>query len=87
MFDSFTYSAGVLVQPVVDTSCIEYTTLAMNLPIYTGLDFRMFKVIRLNIGGVITGKNGTQDFSKLSVIPTVGMAFELNLWLGVKRQL
>jgi hypothetical protein len=87
MFDSFAYSAGELFQPIVDTSCIEYTTLAMNLPIYTGLGFRMFKVIRLNIGGVKIEEKGTQVFNKLSVIPTVGMAFELNLWLGVKRQL
>jgi hypothetical protein len=87
MFDSFAYSAGVLFQPIVDTSCTEYTTLAMNLPTYTRFGFRLFKVIRLNIGGVKIEEKGTQDFSKFSVIPTVGMAFELNLWLAVKRQL
>lgn len=85
MFDSFGYSAGVLFQPIQDANGTEFTTPGVNLPVYTGIGFRMFKVVRLNVGGIILGEKGTQNFNKLSVIPTVGMSLELNLWLGIKR--
>ncbi|MFZ6664662.1 hypothetical protein [Peijinzhouia sedimentorum] len=85
MFDSFGYSAGVLFQPIKDANGTEYTTPGVDLPVYTGIGFRMFKVIRLNVGGIILGEKGSQNFKKLSVIPTVGMSLELNLWLGIKK--
>ncbi len=85
MFDSFGFSAGVLFQPVVDSNGTEFVTPGVNLPIYTGLGFRIFKVVRFNAGVIVIGEKGNQDFNKLSVLPTVGLALELNAWMGIKK--
>ncbi len=85
MFDSFGFSAGVLFQPVKDANGTEYVTPGINLPIYTGLGIRLFKVIRVNGGVLILGEKGTQNFSNISIIPTAGIALELNLWMGIKK--
>ena len=85
IFDSFGISAGVLFKPVVDSNGIEFVTPGVNLPVYTGLGFRIFKVVRFNAGVLVLGEKGNQDFNKLSVIPTAGLALELNLWMGIKK--
>jgi hypothetical protein len=85
VFDSFGFSAGVLLKPVVDNNGIEYLTPGVNLPIYTGLGFRVFEVIRFNAGALILGEEGSQGFDNLSVILTAGLALELNLWMGIKK--
>jgi hypothetical protein len=85
MFDSFGFSAGVLLKPVVDNNGIEFLTPGVNLPVYTGLGFRVFKVARFNAGVLILGEKGNQGFDNLSVIPTAGLALELNLWMGIKK--
>lgn len=85
MFDSFGFSAGVLFQPVVDSNGNEFVTPGVNLPLYTGLGFRVFKVVRLNAGVLILGEKGNQDFNNLSVLPTAGLALEFNLWMGIKK--
>ena len=85
MIDSFGFSIGVLFEPVVDSSGTEFVTPGVNLPVYTGLGFRIFKVLRFNAGVIVLGEKGNQDFSKLSVIPTAGLALELNLWMGIKK--
>ena len=85
MFDSFGFSAGVLFQPVVDNNGTEFVTPGVNLPVYTGLGFRVFKVVRFNAGVLVLGEKGNQDFDNLSVLPTAGLALELNLWMGIKK--
>ncbi|HQH75429.1 MAG TPA: hypothetical protein PLZ34_03185 [Prolixibacteraceae bacterium] len=85
MFDSFGFSAGVLLKPVVDNNGIEFLTPGVNLPVYTGLGFRVFKVARFNAGVLILGEKGNQGFDNLSVLPTAGLALELNLWMGIKK--
>ncbi len=85
VFDSFGYSLGVLFQPIKDANGTELITPGINLPVYTGLGFRVLKVVRFNAGVIVLGEKGLQDFSKLIVVPTVGMALELNLWMGVKK--
>lgn len=85
IFDSFGISAGVLFKPVMDSNGTKFVTPGINLPIYTGLGFRVFKVVRFNAGVLVLGEKGNQDFNKLSVIPTAGLALELNLWMGVKK--
>jgi hypothetical protein len=85
IFDSFGYSLGVLFQPIKDANGTELITPGINLPVYTGLGFRVLKVVRFNAGVIVLGEKGLEDFSKLIVVPTVGMALELNLWMGVKK--
>lgn len=85
MLDSFGFSAGVLMNPVKDAEGNSFTTPLVNLPVYLGIGFRTFKVVRFNFAGVLLGEKGREDFNNLTVIPTIGVALELNLWLGVKK--
>ncbi|RAR47655.1 hypothetical protein [Flavobacterium lacus] len=85
LLDSFGFSAGILLKPVVDNLGNEFVTPGVNLPVYAGLGFRIFKVVRLNAGVLILGEKGNQDFDKITLIPTVGLAFELNVWMGIKN--
>jgi hypothetical protein len=85
LFDSFGYSMGVLLNPIRDVNATEYVTPGVDLPVYAGLGFRLFKVVRLNAGVLIVGEKGLQDFSNLNVVPTAGLALELNLWMGIKK--
>lgn len=84
MFDSFGFSAGVLFKPVYDDKGTEFVTPGVNLPVYAGLGFRLFKVIRFNAGVLVIGEKGSQNYRNLSIIPTAGLALELNLWMGIK---
>lgn len=85
IFDSFGFSTGVLLKPVVDDNGIEYLAPGVNLPTYTGLGFRVFKVVRFNAGVLVLGEKGNQGFDNLSIIPTAGLALELDLWMGIKK--
>jgi hypothetical protein len=85
LFDSFGYSMGVLFDPVRDASGTEFVTPGVNIPVYTGFGIRLFKVVRLNVGGLILAEDGIQDFQKITFLPTAGLALELNLWMGVKK--
>lgn len=85
MIDSFGVSAGLLLRPVEDANGTEYVTPGVDLPIYAGLGIRLMKVVRLNAGVLILGEKGTNNFNKLTLLPTVGLALELNLWMGIKK--
>ena len=83
--DGFGLSLGFLLNPVKDANGAEYITPGINLPVYAGLGLRFFKVIRLNAGALIIAEKGIQNFSNISVLPTAGVAFELNVWAGIKK--
>ncbi|MDD4149002.1 MAG: hypothetical protein PHE33_03130 [Bacteroidales bacterium] len=83
--DSYGYSIGVMIKPVKDANGTSYITPGIRLPVYTGIGVRFFKVIRFNAGILILAEDGVQDFSKLSILPTAGLAIELNLWMGLKK--
>lgn len=86
MFDEFGWSAGVLLRPITDAHGTEFVTPGVNLPIYTGLGFRAFKALRFNAGVIVLGEKGTTTgFNNLSILPMIGLALELNLWMGVKK--
>ncbi len=84
-FDSFGFSMGVLLNPVQDANGNEYITPGINIPLYTGLGLRIFKVARLNAGILILADRGIQDFSGITILPTAALALELNAWLGIKK--
>lgn len=85
LFDSFGYSMGVLLNPVTDANGNEYITPGISLPVYAGLGFRVFKVVRFNVGALVLAEQGMQDFSGLSILPTAGLSLELNVWMGIKK--
>lgn len=83
--DSFGISAGVLFNPITDANGTEFVTPGVGLPVYAGLGFRMFKVVRFNVGALTLAEKGTQNYTNLSFIPTAGLSLELNLWMGIKK--
>lgn len=83
--DSFGFSAGLLLKSVKDANGTSYVTPGINLPVYAGLGIRFFKVVRFNVGILVLAEKGIQDFSKLSILPTAGLALELDLWMGIKK--
>ncbi len=85
LLDSFGLSMGVLFAPIKDMYGLEYVTPGINIPVYTALGFRLFKMVRFNAGVLIVGEKGTNKFNGLTVTPTVGLALELDLWLGIKK--
>ena len=84
-FDSFGYSMGVLLKPVRDANDQKYVTPGLNLPVYAGLGIRVFKVLRFNVGALILAEKGRNNFNQLTILPTAGLALELNVWAGVKK--
>lgn len=85
IFDSVGLSVGVLFSPIKDENGKKYVTPGINLPLYTALGLRMFKVTRLNAGVLVVGEKGLDNVNQLKVVPTIGLSFELDLWLGIKK--
>ena len=86
ILDGLGLSLGVLLKPVKDANKTSFVTPGLSLPVYSAIGFRLFKIVRLNAGVLMVGEKGLQDFKKLEFVPTVGLALELNLWLGVKNK-
>lgn len=54
------------------------------LPIYAGLGYKMFRVMRLNIGAVMLNiEEGNGNFSQNYIQPFAGISLEFNMWLGL----
>ncbi len=85
IFDSFAFSMGVLTTPIKDANGVEMATPQVELPVYSALGIRLFKVVRINAGILALSEKGAQNFNNLDIIPTFGVGLELNLWLGIKK--
>ena len=83
--DSFALSFGVLTSPISDATGTDLVTPTVNLPVYAGLGIRFFDVIRLNVASLIVAEQGISNVNNLQFFPTIGLTFELNLWMGVKK--
>ncbi len=84
LVDSFGFSLGVLFSPL-EVSGKEFVTPGVELPVYAALGMRFFKVLRMNAGVLIVDEKGVSNVGGLSIVPTVGFALELDLWLGIKK--
>ncbi|MGY6557741.1 MAG: hypothetical protein ACXIT9_00495 [Nitritalea sp.] len=77
-------SAGVFVQNF-EAEGMQISGPFVNLPIYVGLGYRAFNVLRFNAGAVLidmeNGGSGT-----IYAQPFVGLSLELNLWLGFNQK-
>lgn len=77
-------SLGVLVNKLEDANGDRYATPTINLPVYGALGVNIFRVIRVNAGAIMVS-NFNKSTNKLKFIPTVGVALELDAWLGVRK--
>jgi hypothetical protein len=81
---SFGISVGVLTNQLKDSKGDRYGTPTIKLPIYGAIGVNFFRVIRVNAGTLLVS-NFDSSPNKLQFIPTVGIALELDAWLGVRR--
>lgn len=81
---SFGISVGVLTNQLKDGNGDRYGTPTIKLPIYGAIGVNFFRVIRVNAGALLVS-NFDSSPNKLQFIPTVGIALELDAWLGVRR--
>jgi hypothetical protein len=75
---------GVLTNQLKDSKGDRYGTPTIKLPIYGAIGVNFFRVIRVNAGTLLVS-NFDSSPNKLQFIPTVGIALELDAWLGVRR--
>ncbi|WP_238531558.1 hypothetical protein [Nitritalea halalkaliphila] len=77
-------SAGVFVQNF-EAEGMQISGPFVNLPIYVGLGYRAFNVLRFNAGAVLIDmENGGSG--NVYAQPFVGLSLELNLWLGFNQK-
>lgn len=82
-------SAGIFLQNTEDEYGAEVTGPLVDRPIYLAYGYRIFRMIRLNVGGALLQQDRTEpDGSTKSNIyarPFIGASLEINLWLGMGR--
>lgn len=77
-------STGVFLQNFESKSGNQISGPLVNLPIYAGLGYKMFNVMRFNAGAVMINMEEVNSSSNTNYIqPYVGLSLEFNLWLGL----
>lgn len=77
-------SLGVLTSQMKDPNGDRYGTPTIKLPVYGAIGVNVFRVVRIN-AGVLMVSNLDNSTNKLKFIPTVGVALELDAWIGVRK--
>lgn len=75
-------STGVFLNNLENGQDQEISGPLIGRPIYAGLGYTMFRVLRFNAGAVLTSSESNNDTENLSFYPFVGFSLEFNLWLG-----
>lgn len=78
-------SFGVLTSPIKDQAGAKFSTPGVNIPVYGALGFGFFRVLRLNLGVAAVAPHRVKTVKSIYWYPTVGLTFELEGWLGIKR--
>jgi len=65
-----------------DENDVEISGPLIGRPIYAGLGYTVFRVLRFNAGAVLTSTELIDQSEKVSFYPFVGFSLEFNLWLG-----
>ncbi len=78
------FSAGVFLQNFESSEGNEISGPFVGLPIYAGLGYKLFRVIRFNVGAVAINSemlNGSEE--NFYIQPFAGFSLEFDLWLGL----
>ena len=78
-------SLGVLTNPVKDATGSKLSTPGINLPVYGAIGFNFLKVIRLNVGVIAVAPHKITKVTSINWHPTIGIAFELDAWMGIRK--
>ncbi|MCH7408263.1 hypothetical protein MM239_02560 [Belliella sp. DSM 111904] len=81
------FSTGVFLQNFNASTGESISGPIVNLPIYAGLGYKMFNVMRFNAGAVLINMEDSNMNTRTDYLqPYVGMSLELNLWLGFNNR-
>lgn len=76
------FSTGIMLTNLQDVDNNEISGPLIGRPIYAGLGYKMFRVLRFNAGAVLTSQEFQDQTENLNFYPFVGFSLEFNLWLG-----
>ncbi|GAB2615760.1 hypothetical protein [Belliella aquatica] len=80
-------STGVFLQNFESKSGNQISGPLVNLPIYAGLGYKIFNVMRFNAGAVMINMEEVNSGSNTNYIqPYVGLSLEFNLWVGLNNR-
>lgn len=76
-------STGVFLQNFEASTGERISGDLIGLPIYAGLGYKMFRVVRFNVGAVMLNMEGVNGNGTATYIqPFAGLSLELNFWMG-----
>ena len=71
------------------TSDTKYSGPIIGVPLYFGLGYKVFKLVRINAGMTLLQEGGGSgldvSLNSLYLRPFVGASVEFDLWLGLNR--
>lgn len=76
------FSTGLMLTNMSDGNNNEVTGPLFSRPMYAGLGYTVFRILRFNAGAVLTSSDLPDQTENLSFYPFVGFSLEFNLWLG-----
>lgn len=76
------FSTGVMLTNMRDGKEREISGPLIGRPMYAGLGYTVFRVLRFNAGAVLTSSELPDQSENLTFYPFVGFSLEFNLWLG-----
>lgn len=80
------FSAGFMLQNMEDNAGNSISGPLIGRPLYAALGFKTLKIFRFNAGAMVASQEVTgvnnQMSENIKVYPFVGLAIELNMWLG-----
>lgn len=85
--NNFSLSAGVFISGDMENSLNERISGPLiDRPIYVGLGYNFFRIIRLNAGGTFTTTEKLNGSNQNGFNPFIGLSAEFNLWLGFGKK-
>ncbi len=80
-------STGVFLSGNMENAMNEKITGPLvDRPVYVGLGYNFFRIIRLNAGGTFITTERNQGSNMNSFQPFVGLSAEFNIWLGIGKK-
>ncbi|WP_083639148.1 hypothetical protein [Algoriphagus marinus] len=84
--NNLSISSGVFISGNMENALNERISGPIDRPIYVGLGYNFFRVIRLNAGGTFITTEQLGGMNVDSFQPFVGLSAEFNLWLGFGKK-
>ncbi len=78
-------STGVFFSNMRDSNQREISGPLIGRPVYVGLGYSLFRVLRFNAGAVLTATDVNSNIENITLYPFVGFSAEFSLWLGLRK--